>query len=68
MTHLSMGMRKAAVFPEPVWAHDMISRPAWMIGTAHFWTFSRFYTLRKSDQSFKYKHMINTSLVWEQYS
>ena len=44
MTHLSMGMRKAAVFPEPVWAHDMISRPAWMIGTAHFWTFSRFFT------------------------
>ena len=37
-TYLSMGIRKAAVLPEPVWAHDIISLPAWIIGTAHFWT------------------------------
>ena len=32
----NIGMRKAAVFPEPVWAQDMISRPAWIIGTAYY--------------------------------
>merc|ERR1740129_1245942 len=33
-----MGRRKAAVFPEPVWAQDMRSRPDMMMGRQSFCT------------------------------
>ena len=33
-----MGRRKAAVFPEPVWAHAIKSLLAIMMGRAYFWT------------------------------
>ena len=33
-----MGNRKAAVLPEPVWAHAMRSRPSIMMGRAYFCT------------------------------
>lgn len=37
-TILRMGRRKAAVFPEPVWAQAIRSRPPIMIGKAYFCT------------------------------
>ena len=33
-----MGRRKAAVFPDPVWAQAMRSLLAMMMGRAYFWT------------------------------
>lgn len=33
-----IGRTNAAVFPDPVWAHAMMSFPAQMMGRAHFWT------------------------------
>ena len=35
---LITGRRKAAVFPDPVWAQAIISFAARMLGIAHFWT------------------------------
>lgn len=33
-----MGKQKAAVLPEPVWAHAMRSRPCRQMGMEYFWT------------------------------
>ena len=43
-----MGTRKAAVFPEPVWAQDMRSLLARMMGIECFWTGVGFVYLASS--------------------